>query len=211
MDLQTHYATLIDRQYQRLANPGRLHWAWSTRLFSGSDAQVLRACRWACASAWLVLMGLLSPILFLHGKALAHEGAVVLMVFFLAILSLQFFLMYLTNVLRTFLRRKSATPATEHLEGLTAAIGANPRLFALVKDMLKRDGVTQLTQAQATFLWAGFAHIDRWQQEEQLRQNALATLNRTGVVTLANSEQRAETLEEALPAAESMASPAARF
>lgn len=211
MDLQTHYASLIDRQYERLAHPGRLHWAWATRLFSRSEAHVLRACRLVCAAGWVLLTGTCSLFPFFYGGSLVKEGSAWLMVFCVAILSIQFFLTYLTNALRTFLRRKSATPATEHLDDLTDAIQANPRLFSLVKDMLKRDGVTQLTQSQASFLWAGFAPIQRWQQEEQLRQNALEKLNTTGVVTLANSERRAEFLKETLPTAQALSNTSSRF
>lgn len=211
MDLQAHYAALIDRQYRRLANPGRLHWGWTTRLFSRSEAQVLWRCRLVSAAAWAMLTGASTWAMVTYVEDAANERSLWLGWFFTAALVLQFFLMVVAKALNAGLRRKSALPATDHVEDLTRAMATNPRLFEVVKDMLKRDGVTQLTQAQASFLWVGFSPIERWQAEGELRQRALEKLNTTGVVTLANCERRAETLEQALPAADASPIPPARF
>jgi len=200
MDLQAHYAALIDRQYRRLANPGRLHWRWATRLFSRSDSQVLWLCRGVSMAVWAALIGAGTWALMTYVEGIANERSLWLGWLCAVALLLQFFVMVVAKALNAGLRRKSALPATDHLEDLTRVIAVNPRLFDVVKDMLKRDGVAQLTQAQASFLWKGFAPIERWQAEEVLRQRALEKLNTTGVVTLARNEQRSECLDVALPA-----------
>ncbi len=217
MDLQARYADLIEHEYQRLSQPRKHGWALSAWVFKYGDGPSLKRTR------WVVLAGILMGFAFTEGvaQALFHflpswdaddRLGFRLSVYLIECLACIPLLSDAPRTIQAVLKRNCSQPAADGVDSLASYLASDERLWELVKAMLMRDGVNQITQAQVNFLRQGAERIATWRELDRVRQQGLDTLDRAdSVVSQARSQLRSNHLTAMLPVAQASNTPPPRF
>lgn len=204
MNLQTHYAQLIESEYTRLAKPRRYSWRLSMWLLSQNEEIAKRAILGGFQVFFIALMAL-GYGLFRLAAPYLDNGEGLLGAALLVFGGFAFYCwgMNQRNHMLDILKAHDTKPLPSYeFIDLMDFLKQDARLQAIVTAMLGREGTEQLTQAQGRALIKSAEKIRRWKELESERAQGVEELEKLGLVSKARLQKRAETLDARLPSAD---------
>lgn len=213
MNLQAHYAQLIEREYAALEKPRRYSWKVSMWLLSRNEAVAKWAILWAFQAVSIGLMALTYTLFSLVAPALGYVEVRLLAVVLVFVgVALYFWGMSQRDHVLSLLKAHNPSPMSRYeLSDLMEFLKNDKRLQAIVTGMLRTEGTEQLTEAQGHALLKSATKINEWNGLEATRAEGVQELDKLGLVTKARSHQRAEALETLLPSSASAPGTQNRF
>lgn len=213
MNLQTHYAQLVEREYAALEKPRRYSWKVSMWLLGRNDAVARWAIFGSFQAVFIACMTLLYGIFRLVAPVLGDgEGLLFALILIFGGFALYCWGMSRRDRVLSILEAHNPSPMSRYeLRDLMEFLNNDKRLQAIVTGMLRTEGTEQLTQAQGYALLKSAKKIKEWNRLESTRAEGIVELEKLGLVTLARAEKRAETLETFLPAPATNAPTKQRF